>query len=272
MGINPYNSTNWYPEDLPKPDVKPSNKYATWIWLGLVTLIVAALLTYIVHRRVGCLLTDCRSNPVAPSLSWDEQFAIGQAAALKADKDAILESVYAQPFASWPQNWTVSDTLKLSLTYVLPSGDRLYVDYDDATQDGRPQVNRLTVHEASDSFTQQYYQSLSTSQKRINDLSAVKISPREAELITWQKATEEAKNDGVEIAPILVLEFGNTGPDEPPRWQIAYWPVPVGELPTSDDIPIAHLFRDNSSQFTVNAINGEIIQIDLLPGQRPTSP
>src|SRR6476620_6005818 len=139
MAINPYNSTNMYPEDLSKPDVKPSNRYARWIWLGLVALIVVVLLTYIAHLRVGCLLTDCRSNPVAPPLSWDEQFAIGQAAALKADKDAILESVIAQPIASWPQNWTVSDTLKLSLTYVLPSGDRLYLDYDDATRDERPQ-------------------------------------------------------------------------------------------------------------------------------------
>jgi hypothetical protein len=265
MGINPYNSTNWYPEDLPKPDVRPSNKYATWIWLGLVALIVGALAVYVVvasaGRKIGCTLTDCRSNPVAAPLSWDEQFAIGQAAALKQSPEAVLDYAYAQPVASWPENWAVSNTLKLSLNYVTSSGDRIHVDYGDTTQDSNQRSS--TVYKGlADDLAKQYYQSRASVP---SEMTTIKISPREAEIATWAEAIAEAKNDGVDIAPIITLDFVLSKPDKHLSWDVTYWPVPV-DSPPNRISPLLAIFGDNySSQFTVDATTGEITKTDLGP-------
>ena len=267
MSFSQFNHSNWYPEYQPKPDIKPSNKYATWIWLGLVVLIVGPILLYVVSvsvgRKVGCAMTNCRHNPVGQPLSWDEQLAMGQAAALKEDPDGILEHVAAQPFASWPENWTLSDTLKLSFTYELQTMDEFTIEYSDAMENSNPRIYKYKY--GGTPLPTEVNMRYDRSQDTIARLATIKVSPREAEIATWTQATTEAKNDKVDIRPDISLSFIPSTSDKHISWGVTYWPIPVDNPPDLFAPLKAFLAGSYSSQFTVDAVTGEVIETDLGP-------
>jgi hypothetical protein len=96
-------------------------------------------------------------------------------------------------------------------------------------------------------------------------MTTIKISPREAELATWSKATDEAIKDGVNIAPVIILEFAFLGPGEHLSWEVTYWPVPVDYPPNGITPLLASMGENYSSQFTVDAVTGEVTETDLGP-------
>jgi hypothetical protein len=269
MSINPNAIVPTHRPEMPyerkrKPDL------VTWLSIGALLLFLGAcglgLLLWTNGDRIGCMLTQCDKNPVGMPAPWAEIVAAADEAAHKASPDAVLDGVSAKPLAHWAKGWSVDKSLEVSFRYVDPNGQTLYVDMHDtepaATVDAwGPAVDRrLRGSSETSEISRQMYERLKTDAARRRDaLLQVRVSPRQAEALTWKEGLVEARNDNTEIAPRIYLElgYGPVDAQSPPTWRVQYSPVSADGPPGLIDF--SSIFAQ-SSAFVVDATTGEIME------------
>ena len=137
------------------------------------------------------------------------------------------------------------------------------IEYGDATQNSNPHIYTHQYGGTPLPIDQnrRYYQS----QAITDTLAVTKISPRDAEIATWTKASAEARNDAVDIAPDISMSFVLQASNKHPSWDVTYWPVPVDNPPDLFAPLRAFLAGSYSSRFMVDAVTGEITKSDMGP-------
>jgi hypothetical protein len=216
-------------------------------------------------NRIRCLLSDCSENLAGVPASWVDFSRVADEAAQKAASGAMLEGISASPLAEWPKEWSTLKTLKVLFRYVDPNGQTLYVDMNDTnpreTVDAwGPSVAPLMRSGSQYSAIghQEYARLKADATRRRDVLSKVIVSPRQAEVLTWEEALAEARNDSTEIAPRIYLDLGH-GPEDSsyvPTWRVQYSPVPTNGPPEIN----LRTFMSQSSAFIVDATTGEIME------------
>ncbi|HET9495201.1 MAG TPA: hypothetical protein VFR15_13310 [Chloroflexia bacterium] len=271
MSINPNAIVPTHRPEMPyerkrKPDL------VTWLSIGALVLFLGVcgfgLILWTNGDKIGCALIQCDENPVGMPAPWAEIVAAADEAAQKASPDAVLDGVSAKPLAHWAKGWSVDKSLEVSFRYVDPNGQTLYVDMRDtdpaATVDAwGPAVDRrLRGGSETSEISRQTYERLKTDAARRRDaLLQVRVSPRQAEALTWKEGLAEARNDNTEIAPRIYLELGydseNAG--KPLTWRVQYSPVPAERPPGLLDF--SSIFAQ-SSAFIIDATTGEVLERD----------
>ncbi|MGA7730331.1 MAG: hypothetical protein WCD37_03550 [Chloroflexia bacterium] len=258
MRLNP----NALPEYQPQPVDK--RKWVNLVWIGILLLVVFSCIFMIVivtnGAKIGCMLTNCRYNPSGPAVSWAEQYEAAQEAARKADPDAVLDGVHAEPVADWPRDWTISNTLELSFRYLVPSGNQ-YVEWQDSSPESTIRTWAYTDPEVDDSDRERYEKASEKSAERERVVGEMQVSPREAEIATWQEAIDEAKRDGVDIEPWIYLDFESVSAGARPTWEIFYSAIPTNDPPGL--FGNLGIIFNYSSKFSVDATTGEIVERDM---------
>jgi hypothetical protein len=92
-------------------------------------------------------------------------------------------------------------------------------------------------------------------------LTEIKVSPRQAEALTWKEGLAEAGNDNMRIAPMIYFRLGRGITDDPtvPTWWVRYVPVLPDGPPGLLDLGWPY---DKSSEFVLDATTGEITAVD----------
>jgi hypothetical protein len=269
MSINPNAIVPPHRPAVPYEGTRKS-RLATWLWIGAFVLFLGAcgigLLLWTNGDRIGCMFSQCDKNPVGMPAPWPEIVAAADEAARKASPDAVLDAVWAKPVASWATDWSVEKTLKVTFQYSDPEGETLYVDMHDtdprATVDAwGPAINQRSrsTGGTSDIRKQSYERLKADAARRHGALLKVKVTPRQAEVLTWKEALAEARNDGTAVAPRIYFEFGYGPVDaqSPPTWRVQYSPVSADGPPGLIDF--SSIFAQ-SSAFVVDATTGEILE------------
>jgi hypothetical protein len=271
MSINPNAIVPPHRPAIPYERRRKSN-LATWLWVGAFFLFIGACGFGVFWSQnggiIGCVLTQCDKNPVGSPAPWSEIVSTADEAALKAVPDAMLDSVRARPVASWAKEWSLVKTLKVTFEYRDPRGDTLYVDIHDTNPAETVRVwgpaverSRRSNLEFSEARQVWYEELKDDAARRREALSKVRVSPRQAEALTWKEGLAEARNDQTEVAPWLDLDLGY-GPQDtgrPPSWGVRYAPVSPDGPP--DLLDFSFLF-EQSSAFVVDATTGEITERD----------
>jgi hypothetical protein len=222
--------------------------------LLIIGVFVVGVVWWLDGSRISCALSHCDENPVGAPASWPDVMSAAQLAAQKWSADAVLDGVRAVPIAKWARDWSTDKTLQVTFDYLDSSGETLYVSMSDSKPIAATRLG------ASSQVSQGHYQWLKAdAQRRREVLSTIALSPRQAEVLTWDEALAEARNDNTDIAPWFSLELGYGPRDGPtiPTWRVQYAPVP-----DSPPRPFWDVFKQ-SSAYVIDATNGDIIERDM---------
>jgi hypothetical protein len=260
MLVNP-NSLSQYAPSRPLSGI-----FLFIVFGGLLLIILSWIFQPVLdmaESRVYCILHDC--DPAGPAVPWADQIAVADQAALKVDKDALLESVTAWPAARDKATWTYTKTLEVTLGYVRPNGssvDVIFLDTDPSS------TIKVLSYDSGMSDFGLYEPVQKIFQRNREALQAARVSPREVIQQTWAEADAHAQSLGLRIYPIVGLDPGDYS-----HWNVTYWPL--SGLATPVPSLTQQFVLNYSSSFKVNSQTGIILDREnqfLQPTVTPAIP
>ena len=271
-----------YPNSISPPDRPaviykrtPRGQVVAWLSVAVVLLFLlgfaTGLLIWRERAEIRCALEECDKNPVGMPVPWNELLSIAHEAAQEAAPGAIPIYIDAQPLAQWARDWSVEKTLEVTFTYQDPRGLDFYVAMHDTDPRATVEVwgpafdpDIIPTGEDAEAGQLSGQELRAEAAEFYAILAKVKVSPRQAEVLTWNEAMAEARNDNTEVEPWigLVPAYSTWGDDFPPTWYVDYDPVPAdGPLKVPDESGVSEL-PASSSSFEVDATTGEITYRD----------
>ncbi|HET9495200.1 MAG TPA: hypothetical protein VFR15_13305 [Chloroflexia bacterium] len=194
----------------------PKAQVVAWLSVAVVLLFLlgfaTGLLIWRERAEIRCALEECDKNPVGMPVPWSDLLAVAHEAAQEAAPGAEPVYVSAQPLAQWARDWSVEKTLDVTFTYKDSRGLDLYVAMHDTDPRGTvevwgPALDPDIGPTGEDAEAGQLSdEELKAEAAELYDvLARIKVSPRQAEVLTWNEAMAEARNDNTAVEPYIDL-------------------------------------------------------------------
>ncbi|MDQ3704882.1 MAG: hypothetical protein M3437_06595 [Chloroflexota bacterium] len=194
--------------------------------------------------QARCLIVNCYSNPVGSAVPWATVVATAQEAIAKHDKEAVLQDVSASTVAFSPPNWSYDKALEVEFRYVNPEGYDISITMLDTSPTSTVKIEQRDREEFGKSF---YDRAAANKDQYARKLAGVKLSPRQAGELTWERLMEHG--DETKRYPRMGLSLDA----DSPYWYVSYRNVDKG------------LFEFWDMWFDVDAQSGEIIEVNYEP-------